>query len=612
LNKIRKPQAAAAGRQRAPLSNERIAHMVALFGAGQWDALETAARDATVQHPEHLFGWKALGKVLIVGNRMLEARAPLERAARISPQDADVQSDMGQVLHALGQPREAQLAFERALKLNPRCAGAWCNLGMVQRDLGLYAEAEASYRRELETDPVSAVTHNNLCALLLDTGRLDEGLVAVRAALALAPQFAEAHVNLGHVLTELGDAVEAEAALRTAIALNPALATAHSRLGGLVGRDKARANEAAGHLQQALALQPGDADAMLAIGNLLLDAKRDDEAAVFFARAQEIKPLITWKALQAKADFSVLLLDAPGAGCTPLNYLAGRANYDRHFLALLPGVEPDVEFLRGKADIVVNMIADADNGAHVLPRALALVDALGLPTLNHPRLILASDRESVALKLEGIAGCRSPRTVRAKGHLLAGEQRGALLAGFAAPVLVRRAGTHGGDDFDKVETLDAVGAFVQIALDEDFYVSEFIDCQSPDGGYRKYRFICINGEILPYHLAIHDHWMVHHFRTDMAEQAWKRAEEESFLRETGRYFNDAHLATLAKIRDAMGLDYGGIDLSLDQQGNIVVFEANATMLVHDEKAADFRYKNPYIATIKAAFDAALGKLAGRA
>ena len=583
--------------------------MVALFGAGQWGALETAARAATVDHPEHLFGWKALGKALIVMGRMADARPVFERAVKIAPQDADIQADLGQVLHALGQPREAQLAFERALKINPRCSGAHCNLGMVLRDLGRAVEAEAAYRRELEIDPTSAPAQNNLCALMLDSGRLDEGLAAARAALAIAPQFAEAEVNLGHAFMELGEGVEAEAALRRAIALKPALAAAHSRLGALLARDKSRANEAAGHLQQALALNPGEADTMVAIGNLLLDAKRDAEAHVFFARAQQIKPLITWPAEQATPAFRVLLLDAPGAGCTPLNYLAGHARYDRHFLALLPGVEPDVEFLRSKADIVVNMIADADNGKHVLPRAEALVDALGLPTLNHPRLIMASDRESVAVKLEGIAGCRSPRTVRLQGHLLASEQRAALLEGFTAPVLVRRAGTHGGDDFDKVDTLDAVGAFVAIAPDEDFYVSEFIDCQSPDGGYRKYRFICINGEILPYHLAIHEHWMVHHFRTDMAEQAAKRAEEESFLRETGRYFSEAHMATLAAIRDAMGLDYGGIDLSFDQEGNIVVFEANATMLVHDEKAADFRYKNPYIAKIKAAFDAALTKLA---
>jgi glutathione synthase/RimK-type ligase-like ATP-grasp enzyme len=58
---------------------------------------------------------------------------------------------------------------------------------------------------------------------------------------------------------------------------------------------------------------------------------------------------------------------------------------------------------------------------------------------------------------------------------------------------------------------------------------------------------------------------------------------------------------------ATGLDYGGIDCGLDRDGRIVVFEANASMLVHDEKLEDFAYKNPYIAKIKTAFDAMVSR-----
>jgi hypothetical protein len=38
-----------------------------------------------------------------------------------------------------------------------------------------------------------------------------------------------------------------------------------------------------------------------------------------------------------------------------------------------------------------------------------------------------------------------------------------------------------------------------------------------------------------------------------------------------------------------------------------VFEANAAMLVHDEKTETFAYKNQYIARIKQAFDALLSR-----
>ena len=84
-----------------------------------------------------------------------------------------------------------------------------------------------------------------------------------------------------------------------------------------------------------------------------------------------------------------------------------------------------------------------------------------------------------------------------------------------------------------------------------------------------------------------------------------RKEEERFLADMGGVFSAPHQDALRAIAKATGLDYGGIDCGIDRDGRIVVFEANASMLVHDEKDADFGYKNQYIARIKVAFDAML-------
>jgi glutathione synthase/RimK-type ligase-like ATP-grasp enzyme len=140
-----------------------------------------------------------------------------------------------------------------------------------------------------------------------------------------------------------------------------------------------------------------------------------------------------------------------------------------------------------------------------------------------------------------------------------------------------------------------------------YYVIEFINYRSDDGFFRKYRVIFVDGEIIPYHLAIHDDWKVHHFRTDMANHEWMRKEEERYLQDMGSVFDAAHQDALRAMARATGLDYGGIDFGLDRDGRIVVFEANASMLVHDEKAEDFAYKNPYIAKIKHAFDAMVSR-----
>jgi glutathione synthase/RimK-type ligase-like ATP-grasp enzyme len=63
------------------------------------------------------------------------------------------------------------------------------------------------------------------------------------------------------------------------------------------------------------------------------------------------------------------------------------------------------------------------------------------------------------------------------------------------------------------------------------------------------------------------------------------------------------------IRERIGLEYCGIDCALDASGNLVLFEANASMLVHARNEG-FLYKTPAVSRIKAAFDAMLRKYAG--
>ena len=157
--------------------------------------------------------------------------------------------------------------------------------------------------------------------------------------------------------------------------------------------------------------------------------------------------------------------------------------------------------------------------------------------------------------------------------------------------------------------MNAIVDLVSKRPEADYYVTEYVDYRSDDGFFRKYRLISIDGELFPYHLAIHDDWKVHHFRTDMAKQPWMRQEEESFLRDPHFVFDERHQDALRTAVAAIGLDYSGIDCALDCYGEIVVFETNATMLVHDEKDVIFAYKNPYVAKIKAAFNAKLTRLA---
>ncbi|HEY8084281.1 MAG TPA: hypothetical protein VIE69_01610, partial [Methylophilaceae bacterium] len=58
----------------------------------------------------------------------------------------------------------------------------------------------------------------------------------------------------------------------------------------------------------------------------------------------------------------------------------------------------------------------------------------------------------------------------------------------------------------------------------------------------------------------------------------------------------------------MGLDYFGIDFSVMPDGRILIFEANATMLVHTESFhQQLKFKNSYVQKIIDAFDTLLAR-----
>ena len=600
----------------ATLPPASINEIVQLFNEGRWDQLASKAQVVARHHPGHLLGWRALGTALLNQGKLPEAVAAFARVTQLAPADAAAHNDLGVVQYKLRQLGPAELSYRKAIQLNARDAKPHSNLGDVLRDLGRLDEALACHDRSLELDPMQALTHNNRANVLRDLGRLHEAEAGYRRALALNPAYFEGHVNLGIALNSLTRIDEAQASLRHALSLRPDDFDALFCLGSLLSRFSGHEAESEAMLQRCLELRPGNVDIHVALGNMALRLADHDKSRAIFKRAQQLQPLMARPAKCAKPTFSVVLLDTAGAGCTPLDYLTDLSDYDRHFYCVMPEPSAHVELLKSHADVVVNMIADADNGADILPHALLLADQIGKPIVNHPRLVMASGREAVARRLAGTALCRVPRTLRytataLKAALTAGLAAGTL-DGLSTPLLVRMAGTHGGDVFEKFDDLEGIAAFADQHPDADLYVTEFVDYRSPDGHYRKYRFICIDGQLWPYHLAIHDHWMVHHFRTDMANQAWMRQEEEAFLADSLQVFDGARQAAILQMAQASGLDYCGLDVGLDSQGQVVLFETNAAMLVHDEKGATFAYKNPYIARIKQAFDAMLHRMAGGA
>jgi hypothetical protein len=77
----------------------------------------------------------------------------------------------------------------------------------------------------------------------------------------------------------------------------------------------------------------------------------------------------------------------------------------------------------------------------------------------------------------------------------------------------------------------------------------------------------------------------------MKDRPDHRAEEQAFLADMPGVLGAKAMNGLEKLQETLGLDYGGIDFGLNRDGEILLFEANATMVVeqpNDDPRWDYR------------------------
>jgi glutathione synthase/RimK-type ligase-like ATP-grasp enzyme len=232
--------------------------------------------------------------------------------------------------------------------------------------------------------------------------------------------------------------------------------------------------------------------------------------------------------------------------------------------------------------LVFNAIGDADLCEDELRKACHLLKNSRLPVINSPDNVLKTGRLMNAKRLANIPNVALPRmmlisrTDFLNGHALKILDEQAL----TPPLLLRSPGFHGGNYFVRVDKLDELNSAAEKLPGESLLAIEFLDSGNPDGLYRKYRVMCIDGKLYPIHLAISTRWNVHYFSADMAENERYRIEEANFLNDISTCLGQKAISALNRISQILALDYCGIDFGLDAENNILVYEANSTMVIN--------------------------------
>jgi hypothetical protein len=232
------------------------------------------------------------------------------------------------------------------------------------------------------------------------------------------------------------------------------------------------------------------------------------------------------------------------------------------------------------------------------------------PLLNRDaRRISELTRDGVCALLAGAPGIVAPATVRVDRARLAKLAQGEigleplLGEGAAFPVIVRPIGSHAGAGLEKLDTPQAVAAYLAGQACENFYLAPFIDySRADDGLFRKQRIALFDGRAHISHMAVSAHWMVHYMNAAMLESPKNRAEEAHFMETFEDAFCARQAIALQALIDRIGLDYFAIDCAETRDGELLLFEADVAMIIHDMDPPDlFPYKGPQMRKLFGAF-----------
>ena len=128
-----------------------------------------------------------------------QARAAVEEAVRLDPENLEAAGALVDVLFDLGRLKDAEEAAQRMQRLAPDSAAPCRGLAHVALQRRRYADAESWARRALALDPAEAGSHHVLALALGKQRRHPEAIVAFRDALTADPTHGEARTNLARI-----------------------------------------------------------------------------------------------------------------------------------------------------------------------------------------------------------------------------------------------------------------------------------------------------------------------------------------------------------------------------------------------------------------------------
>ena len=413
-------------------------------------------------------------------------------------------------------------------------------------------------------------------------GALDRGVEARETFIAILQRHPTHFTALNEFGTLLAGQGAIDAACRVygeAILHHPDKAMAHVNLANLLLRAN-RHSEARAHYETALKADPDHVGAHQGLGAVLADVGDREGAQAHFRKGFRSQAISTLPYRGSVAPIPILQLVSSGGGNIPTSPFLD----DRVFLTTVAVADHlDLAVRLPPHAVIFNAIGDADLCVPALEAAMRLIAQSKAPVINNPRAVMKTGRIDNAARLAALPGVVTPKTLRVPRSALARPEGTAWIGacGLVFPLLLRSPGYHTGRNFVLVQGSTDLAEAASALPGDDLLVIEYLDARGADGNARKYRVMMIDGKMFPLHLAISGNWKVHYFTSAMAENPDHRNEEMAFLRDMPAVLGAKAVTALGAICDTLGLDYAGVDFAVNSSGDLLLFEANATMVIAD-------------------------------
>ncbi|MEO0999806.1 MAG: tetratricopeptide repeat protein [Pseudomonadota bacterium] len=452
----------------------------------------------------------------------------------------------------------------------------------------------------------------------------DAALSAAYSAVRAAPKDAEARLRLAASLLprRRPDLVQRHA--ERAAALAPEDWAEAPRLGDILfksGGFETAARVLSGVLQR----DPNEVGALRTLSAFLSAQDEPERARAFLIRAarrdpyqaagriERAKPTILRVRAVENSWYGILRDKGTGlykrrmkGGHLSVKALIEKPEFNLIVANLAGDVLPPVEGLP-PVDVIVNTVACPDLAGASLVNVGRYIERFpGVPVINRPETVLETTRAKNAERLGALEGVRFPRTEALTNDAPPKEMLPRVEAlGLGYPLILRVAGTQTGETLALLPDRDEVRDYIEEAEPgAKLYAIEYIDCRGRTGFFHKTRAFFIDGTFHAVANLTSDDWQIHsgdRYRV-MSTNAATRREEKRYLANPERYLGQDAYAALHRVRDAIGLDFFGIDFTVTPAGELVIFEANAAMRHNYDHAGAFPYTRPHLDRISAAFN----------